>query len=139
VLAEQTQTHQPTVRNVFDLGASNFLRQLIDSVVVDSRVLTFANDSLRLGAPNKRLVERMVDKFNPQTDVFSVIGCSMGPTQVRGGNAALALGRASRVVEALRFAGVDDSMILDEGCWAGSGSFGDLPHRGVVISLNRKT
>jgi len=63
---------------------------------------------------------------------------SMGPTKVRGGNAALALGRAGRVVEALRFAGVADGRILDEGCWAGDGALDALPRRGVVLTLNRQ-
>jgi hypothetical protein len=128
----------PQVENVFALGESNFEHVLSDFSVLKEQVLTFANDSLRLGARNKLLVEQMVQRFNPKTDIFSVIGCSLGPTQVRGGNAALALGRAGRVVEALRFAGVNDQHILDEGCWAGDGSFKNLPRRGVVLSLNRR-
>ncbi len=128
----------PREQNVFELGGSNFEDILAGRVTVVEQVLTFANDSMRLGNRNKLLVEQLVQRFNPETDVFSVIGCSMGPTQVRGGNAALALGRAGRVVEALRFAGVDNSQIFDEGCWAGDGSLENLPRRGVVISLNRK-
>lgn len=128
----------PREQNVFDLGGSNFNDVLAGRTTVIEQVLTFANDSMRLGVMNKQLVEQLVQRFNPNTDVFSVIGCSIGPTQVRGGNAALALGRAGRVVEALRFAGVPDSQILDEGCWAGDGSIDSLPRRGVVVSLNRK-
>ena len=124
--------------NVFAIGGSNFDAILSGHRVLQEQVLTFANDSMRLGVRNKVLVEQMVQRFDPNTDIFSVIGCSLGPTQVRGGNAALALGRAGRVVEALRFAGVTDRHILDEGCWAGDGTFDSLPHRGVVISLNRR-
>ena len=127
-----------TEQNVFDLGGSNFNDVLSEHVVVVEKVLTFANDSMRLGETNKRLVKQLVKRFNPQTDVFSVIGCSMGATAVQGGNAALALGRAGRVVEALRFAGVADRRILDEGCWAGDGRLEHLPKRGVVLTLNRK-
>lgn len=124
--------------NVFALGTSNFEDVLSGHRVVSETVLTFANDSMRLGESNKNLVEQLVGRYDSRTDVFSVIGCSMGPTAVRGGNAALALGRAGRVAEALRFAGVDVSHILDEGCWAGDGSLDNLPRRGVVLTLNRQ-
>lgn len=128
----------PREENVFVLGASNFEDALSGHRVVSETVLTFANDSMRLGESNKNLVERLVSRYDPRTDVFSVIGCSLGHTTVNGGNAALALGRAGRVVEALRFAGVDDGHILDEGCWAGDGSLDNLPKRGVVLTLNRQ-
>ena len=124
--------------NVFDLGKSNYSDLLTGRELVAEQVLIFENDSMRLGARNKKLVEQMVERFDPGLDVFSVIGCSLGPTQVKGGNAALALGRAGRVVEALRFAGVDNTRILDEGCWAGDGDLDDLPRRGVVLTLNRQ-
>ncbi len=129
----------PRVENVFERGGSNFADVLADSLLVREQILTFANDSLRLGAVNKTLVEQMVESFQPETDVFSVLGCSLGPTQLKSGNAALALGRASRVREALLFAGVPQNRILDEGCWADDGSGKALPRRGVVVTLNRKT
>ena len=131
-------TALPRVENVFELGVSNFEDVLSGHSILSEEVLTFANDSMRLGERNKRVVERLVNRFNPETDVFSVVGCSMGPTQVKGGNAALALGRAGRVVEALRFAGVNDAHILDEGCWAAEEAIERLPRRGVVITLNRR-
>ena len=131
-------TALPRVENVFELGVSNFEDMLSGHSILSEEVLTFANDSMRLGERNKRVVEQLVNRFNPQTDVFSVVGCSMGPTQVKGGNAALALGRAGRVVEALRFAGVNDAHIFDEGCWAAEEAIERLPRRGVVLTLNRR-
>jgi len=128
----------PRQKNMFELGASNFSDLFAGRDIVMEQTLIFANDSMRLGDLNKRLLGQMVERFNPDTDIFSVVGCSMGPTQVTGGNAALALGRASRVVEALRIAGVVDNRILDEGCWAGDGSLDDLPRRGVGVTLKRK-
>ena len=132
-------TALPRVENVFELGVSNYEDVLSGHSIMGEQVLTFANDSMRLGERNKRLVEQMVNRFDPETDVFSVVGCSMGPTQVKGGNAALALGRAGRVVEALRFAGVNDTHILDEGCWAAEEAIERLPRRGVVLTLNRRS
>jgi hypothetical protein len=128
----------PNSLNVFDLGESNFEDILRGREVVIEQILTFPNDSLRLGTINKRHVDALVTHFDPSTDVFSVIGCSIGQTNIKNGNAALALGRASRVREALLFAGVEQDKILDEGCWGGD-SFGiTLPGRGVVVTLNRQ-
>jgi len=129
----------PEVQNVFEIGGSNFETRLANHQIVAEQILTFPNDSLRLGKTNKTLIELMVGRFNPQTDVFSLIGCSLGPTRIKGGNAALALGRASRVREALLFSGVSPDKILDEGCWAGDSAANTLPARGVVITLNRQT
>jgi len=70
----------PEVQNVFELGTSNYIDVLTELEIVAQRTLTFPNDSLRLGNINKQLVENMVTRYQPSTDVFSVIGCSMGPT-----------------------------------------------------------
>ncbi|MFK7889396.1 MAG: hypothetical protein AB8B63_01170 [Granulosicoccus sp.] len=125
-------------RNIFDTGVSRFNEYLPAQHIVAEEVLIFQNDSLRIGSVNKQLIGRMVDRFQPQTDTFSVIGCSMGPTSLKGGNAALALGRANRVVEALMFSGVDRSSIVDAGCWSGNSKRKGLPSRGVVIALKRQ-
>jgi hypothetical protein len=125
-------------KNVFDLGGSNYANALSEYEIVVEQVLTFPNDSLRMGKTNKQLLGDLVARYNTTTDLFSVIGCSLGPTNLKNGNAALALGRASRVREALLFAGVDQNKILDEGCWAGDSSGSTLPRRGVVVTLNRQ-
>jgi len=129
----------PEIQNVFEIGGSNFETRLANHQIVAEQILTFPNDSLRLGKTNKTLIQHMVRRFNAQTDVISLIGCSLGPTRIKGGNAALALGRASRVREALLFSGVSPDKILDEGCWAGDSAGNTLPARGVVITLNRQT
>lgn len=128
----------PSIENVFELGGSNYEDVLAGYTVVQERKLTFPNDSLRLGEYNKAILEQMVDQFSPTSDVFSLIGCSIGPTAVHGGNAALALGRSSRVREALLFSGVPAGKILDEGCWAGDSADRTQLRRGVVVTLNRK-
>ena len=129
----------PSVRNVFELGGSNYSDALSNHTTLVERILTFPNDSLRLGDVNKQIIYSVVSAFNPETDIFSVLGCSLGPTALSSGNAALALGRASRVSEALLFAGIDPDKILDEGCWAGDSTGNTLPRRGVVLTLNRRT
>lgn len=69
--------------------------------------------------------------------MISVVGCSHGNTALKGGNEALAIGRANRVKEALLYAGVESKKVLEEGCWANI-HYDDLPRRGVVIELKRK-
>lgn len=124
--------------NVFDLGGSNYANALSEHEIVVEQILTFPNDSLRMGHTNKQLLDELVTRFDSSTDLLSVVGCSIGPTNLKNGNAALALGRASRVREALLFAGIEPQKILDEGCWAGDSPSSTLPRRGVVVTLNRQ-
>jgi len=48
------------VQNVFELGTSNYVDVLTELDIVAQQILTFPNDSLRLGNLNKQLVENMV-------------------------------------------------------------------------------
>jgi len=101
-------------------------------------VLVFPNDSLRIGDKNKQTVQRYANSFNPETDVISVVGCSHGRTKIQQGNQLLALGRANRVKEALIFAGIDHSLIFEEGCWDNKHFDEVMPRRGVVLTHKRR-
>jgi len=129
-------------RNLYELGESNFVELFGNYRDVESDILVFGNDDFRfLGRPNKIRINEMVDKFVRSTDIFSVIGCSHGSSNLTGSddpNAVLALGRAGRVKEELLLAGVPENKILDEGCWAVNDYDDVMPRRGVVISLKRK-
>lgn len=124
--------------NVRELGQSNFAEMLQEMGTVKETILTFNNDSTRLGVNNKERVKHFVAQFDPDRDVFSVIGCSHGNTAVQGGQQALALGRALRVKQELQFAGIPDNRILEEGCWASERFDERMPRRGVVLSLKRR-
>ena len=126
-------------RNIYDIGESNFLEVLKSYQDVDTRVLVFGNDSMRLGSSNKWFIKTMSKKFNANSDAFSVVGCSFGYTKIKNGNALLALGRAHRVKEELLRNGVPEDNILDEGCWSGGENDKDLPSRGVLLVLKRRT
>ncbi len=125
-------------QNVRDLGQSNFAEMFEKLAIVDEIILTFNNDSVRMGPVNKARVSQLVGLFNVATDVFSVIGCSNGATSLAIGQEGLALGRARRVREELLFAGVPGENILEEGCWAGENYDELMPRRGVVLSLKRR-
>ena len=127
----------PTERNVMDLGGSNFADLFVDYADVAERILVFGNDSERLGADNKAIVAAVAEDFDAARDVFSIVGCSLGPTSLPNGNERLALGRANRVKEELVAAGVPSERIVDEGCWAGDSS-ARFPSRGVVLTHKRR-
>ena len=128
----------PTERNVMDLGGSNFASLFVDYADVVERILVFPNDSERLGPDNKSIVAGVAERFDPESDVFSIVGCSLGPTSLPNGNERLALGRANRVKEELVQVGVPSERIVDEGCWAGDSSE-RFPSRGVVLTLRRRS
>lgn len=125
-------------RNVLDLGHSNFASITQDYDELSANVLVFGNDSLRLGVDNKETLADLAEQFDPETDVFSVIGCSHGPSANANGNEHLAIGRANRVKEELILADISAENILDEGCWAGTAQDG-LPARGVIVRMLRRT
>lgn len=138
--AEPVEQPAPRVRvkeNVFNLLESNYADLFVEYTDAQSHILVFENDSMRLGNANKRVVQNYVDAFNPDTDLVSIIGCSHGNTAVRNGNAVLAVGRANRVKEAFLFAGLDDTKVLEEGCWAGE-YHEVMPKRGVLLTLKRR-
>lgn len=129
------------IQNLFNGPSSNF--EEVNDVyrTVRKDVIIFDNDSLVLKRKGRDQIARLIKFYDPQSDVFRLIGCSLGPTQVAGGNEELALGRSARVAEELVSREVELSSILDEGCWAPSAGnlpAEDYPRRAVVVELQRK-
>ena len=124
-------------RNLYDGLSSNYAALFASYADVATTTIAFPNDSMRLGDAQKRAIEGYAERFRPETDLVSVIGCSHGATAIDNGNSVLALGRANRVKESLVFAGVPPGAVLDEGCWAGRGHE-TFPARGVVLTLKRR-
>ncbi|MFK7994272.1 MAG: hypothetical protein AB8B87_09045 [Granulosicoccus sp.] len=124
-------------KNVRELEQSNFESLFSEMGIVGEKVLTFANDSTRMGDLNKARLQELLRSFDPEKDVLSVVGCSLGPTNHTGGQEGLARGRAMRVREELLYAGVPESQILAEGCWAEETFDERMPRRGVVVTLKR--
>lgn len=124
-------------QNVLQLQQSNFESLFVEMGIVDEKVLTFENDSTRMGGLNKARLVELLENFNPESDILSVIGCSLGPTTYAGGQEGLARGRAERIREELLYAGIPDSKILAEGCWAEETFDERMPRRGVVVTLKR--
>lgn len=124
-------------KNVAEIGSSNYSGVFEDYDNIEELILVFDNDSRVLGPANKRKIKRALADADLSRDLFSIIGCSFGPTAIENGNELLAIGRANRVKEELIFAGVPRAQILDEGCWAGSAHQENYPARGVVLSVKR--
>lgn len=126
-------------KNMYETRRSNFESVLRNYDSVRSDVLIFPNDSLVMGASNKRIAREIVASFNPGSDVISVIGCSHGKTSLVNGNQKLALGRSYRVKEELILAGIAADKILEEGCWANVHFDQKMPRRGVVVTHKRRS
>ena len=132
-----TTFSRAVMQNVRKIMASNYSELFKSYEDVKTHVLVFPNDSLRLGAENKTLIQEYANGLDPERDVLSVIGCSHGRSKVKNGNQLLAIGRANRVKEALIFAGLDHKLIFEEGCWD-KDTYEDMPARGVVLTHKRK-
>jgi hypothetical protein len=127
------------VKNLFYANQSTFSSVLDDYSKIYKYVIVFGNDSMVLGKSNKSLIDQLVENVLVDDDIVSLVGCSNGPTALEIGNEGLALGRASRVTEALMARGVPRDNVLDEGCWAPvAGQQDRFPTRGVVLELWRR-
>lgn len=125
-------------RNLYVSGLSNYADILASYDTLRRDIMVFPNDSLYMGSDNKQLAQRIVDGFDANRDVISLIGCSHGSTALDNGNEILANGRSLRVKEEFTLAGIDAELVLDEGCWA-SRHFDRMPARGVVVTHKRRT
>ncbi|MEE9335107.1 MAG: hypothetical protein V3U65_13545 [Granulosicoccaceae bacterium] len=132
------QEARTSSENMYERGGSNFNQVFEEFYDVKSLTVVFANDSLRLGDAGKTSINRFLSTFDRDTDVVSVVGCSHGRTSLIDGNKRLAIGRATRVAEALINAGVQQEKILNEGCWAPRPFDEVFPRRGVVLTLKRE-
>lgn len=127
------------VNNLFYADQSTFASVLDDYSKIYKYVVVFGNDSMVLGDSNKSLIDQLIENVLVEDDIVSLVGCSNGPTALEMGNEGLALGRASRVTQALIARGVPRDNILDEGCWAPVAEQADrFPSRGVVLELWRR-
>ena len=125
------------IPNMYETRVSIYQQQLQDYGELDKQILLFPNDSLIMGKTNKLLLRKLENRFDPSTDIISVIGCSHGKTALKNGNAYLATQRAERVKEELVLVGIEPDKVLSEGCWANK-HFDKMPSRGVVVSHRRK-
>ena len=101
-------------------------------------VLPFPHPSdLVLGERNKLAISRLLERYEPPRDRFTLTGCSHGKSLLWDGTESAALARSQRVKEELMLAGVASQDVLEEGCFAER--FSDkLPRHGVVVTLERR-
>jgi len=131
------------IENLFNEGASNFESVDEQYRTVRKDIIIFDDDSLVLKKKGRDQVAKLLKFFNPTTDVFRLIGCSIGSTKHKGGNEELALGRSERVAKELIARSVEVGAIFDEGCWSptvdGSSAAEEYPARAVVVQLQRRS
>jgi len=128
------------IENLFNRGTSNF--ESVDERyrTVRKDIIIFDDDSLVLKRKGRDQITKMMKFYAQETDVFRLIGCSIGSTKHKGGNVELALGRSERVAKELIARSVAVESIFDEGCWASSpdDSVSEYPPRAVVVELQRR-
>jgi len=124
--------------NMYQTRRSNFEELLGQFDTVSREIMVFANDSLVMGEEKKRIAHDIAKRFEADTDVVSVIGCSHGKSALDNGNEVLANGRANRVREEFLVAGLNAELVLHEACWANVHFDEMMPRRGVVVTHKRK-
>ncbi len=125
-------------QNMHETRVSSFAKFTRGYKGIYKQVLAFPNDSLAMSDDVMSELNQFADRFKPETDVLSVIGCSHGNTALENGNALLAIGRSKRVRQYLVEQGIPVNRVLDEGCWAPVHFDEKMPRRGVVVELKRK-
>lgn len=136
-LVKKDKAWDPMDVNLYETGESVYEPMFADSTHeyenIAREVLVFPNDSLVLGDSNKRYLFELAEQVKQTDDVIRLVGCSHGKSQISDGNEKLAKGRAVRVREELLLAGVAESAVLHEACWANVHFDEKFPRRGVVV------
>lgn len=125
------------VRNVRELGRSNYADTLAGTSVVVDHVMGFPRGSVRLDAADVTLIDEVIDRFDAGTDVIALAGYSLGGSAGVEFNRRMALRRAQRVKEALTAVGIPSGQVLVEGFWADE-PVADEPNRAVRMRLLRR-
>lgn len=126
------------VRNVHELGHSNFADVLDARELVVEHVIGFERGSDRLDRDDVVLIDDVLARFAPDTDLIAVTGYSLGGVAGVELNREMALKRAKRVKSALTAVGVPHARVLIEGYWADAVDDERVPGRAAVVRLSRR-
>ena len=126
------------LRNIFELGGSNFQDQIGMFKHAGSMVINFPDDSAKLTESSNVQLRRFLNSVSRGTDAVWVIGCSIGSTRHKGGNENLARTRTKVVADWLKKSGMDTERLFEESCWAEEPRGLNMPRRGVQLTLLRE-
>lgn len=100
--------------------------------------IKFKSDSLALGNANKMGINKMLNSFEPISDIYTITGCSHGRSLMFDGTEQMALSRSQRVKEEFLSYGIKQDNLREEGCF--QTEYGEtLPPNGVIITHKRRT
>ena len=125
------------VRNVHELGRSNYADTFAGMGGVVDHVVDFGRDSDRLDARDVALIDEVIERFDADTDLVAVTGYSVGGRPGLEPNRRMALRRARRIRDALTAVGVPPGRVLVEGFWAEDPVPGELQRAAHVRLLRR--
>ena len=126
------------VRNVAELGESNFASVIGTRELVVEHVVDFERASDRLDRRDVALIDDVLERFDPATDLIVVTGYSTGGAASVTRNREMAMRRANRVKGALTAVGVPHERVLIEGYWAETSGTEGVPGRAAVMRLSRR-
>lgn len=126
------------VRNIIEIGGSNYQDQISRYNDVGSLVVNFSNESAKLSESSGIQLRRFYNFVNRGSDAVWVVGCSIGSTQYKGGNESLARSRTKAVADWLKNAGMNAEQLFTESCWAEQPGQLNMPGRGVQLTLLRE-
>jgi len=127
-----------SIRNIFDIGGSNYQEQIAAYQNVGTLVVNFPNESAKLSGPARVQLRRFLNSVSRGSDAVWVIGCSIGSTRKEGGNEGLARLRTKAVADWLRGSGMDAERLFAESCWAEDPDGLEMPNRGAQLTLLRE-
>jgi len=120
----------------FELAKSKYADTFAAYADIEWQRLKFARGSRKISFVTYDGMRKIIAAFQPQTDVFSVVGCSQGEDSNDGG-LELAARRANRVQRALVRSGIPKAKILSETCWDNNYWDKTQPKRSVILTHKR--
>ena len=105
---------------------------------VHEEILRFGRESTVLSRQSRALLQIVANRFDPESDVVVVVGCSQGESQQENGNAELAVARMQAASRKLQDYDVPERNIFEAGCWTDEVMDHKFPQSGVVVILKRE-
>lgn len=124
-------------QNYREIGESNYTEIFDTYTLIDKYVIEFGNDSTELSSGEELILDIALRKYNPATDIISIIGSSHGQSSTPNAQKELAQGRVEQVHEILLERDIPRDSVYSESSWASTYYDDVLPRRGVVFQLLR--
>jgi len=131
------ETPSAVVSIGFEQNESQYAESFVGYLDIVSQLHQFSYKSRRISTAAYNEMREIIEDFNPDTDLISILGCSLGNDASQSENKALAKVRATRVKRALIRSGIGPNKIFDESCWDISSWDANSIRRAVILTHKR--